>query len=123
MTDDAGLGVISLRGLSAVGFHGVLDFERAQGQVFVADVDITALMPTNDELAQTVDYSKLASKIVGIIEGEPVDLIETLAARIVDACLAESPVRSATVTVHKPQAPIDVSFADVSVTITRRGHE
>jgi dihydroneopterin aldolase len=49
-----------------------------------------------------------------------VNLIETLAARVLDACLAEERVVAATVTVHKPGAPIAHEFADVSVTLRRR---
>lgn len=123
MSEEAGLGVITLHGLSAVGFHGVLDFERADGQPFIVDVSITAPMPATDELSRTVDYSSLARKVIDLIEGEPVNLIETLANRIADVCLAEELVRSATVTVHKPAAPVGVEFSDVSVTITRRNHE
>jgi 7,8-dihydroneopterin aldolase/epimerase/oxygenase len=53
------------------------------------------------------------------VGGEPVDLLETLATRLADVCLEEPPVRAAAVTVHKPQAPIDVPFDDVSVTVVR----
>jgi 7,8-dihydroneopterin aldolase/epimerase/oxygenase len=54
-----------------------------------------------------------------VVEGEPVDLIETLAQRIADAVLAYPLVHVVAVTVHKPSAPITVPFADVSVTIRR----
>ena len=36
---------------------------------------------------------------------DPVDLIETLAQRLADVCLAEQPVAWVEVTVHKPEAP------------------
>jgi dihydroneopterin aldolase len=61
----------------------------------------------------------LADQLVAIVTGPPVDLIETLADRMVAACLADPRVRTATVTVHKPQAPIAHEFADVAVTLTR----
>jgi dihydroneopterin aldolase len=66
-----------------------------------------------------VDYGLLAARVVGIVEGEPVNLIETLAQRIADGCLAEPLVEQVEVTVHKPDAPIRVSFEDVTVTVTR----
>ena len=53
------------------------------------------------------------------IVNDPVDLIETLALRIVDMCLAEESVQWVSVTVHKPEAPIAVTFTDVAVTIER----
>nr|BFE67323.1 hypothetical protein GCM10020092_006240 [Actinoplanes digitatis] len=54
-----------------------------------------------------------------MITGEPVNLIETLAERLATVCLADARVAAATVTVHKPQAPIPHEFADVSVTVRR----
>ena len=113
---------ISLTGLRAKGRHGVYDFERAQGQDFVVDVVLELdLRPAaaSDAVGDTVHYGELAGRLVEIVAGEPVNLIETLAGRLADVCLADSRVRSATVTVHKPQAPIAHEFADVAVTIRR----
>jgi dihydroneopterin aldolase len=117
---------IRLTGLRARGFHGVLDFERRDGQDFVIDVVLgLALAPAvaSDNVADTVHYGELADRLVEVITGEPVNLIETLAKRLVEVCLADQRVLEATVTVHKPQAPIRHEFADVSVTLhrTRRG--
>ncbi len=51
---------------------------------------------------------------------EPVQLIETLAQRLAEACLAEPAVTEVEITVHKPQAPVRVPLDDVAVTISRR---
>ncbi|MCA1823078.1 MAG: dihydroneopterin aldolase [Mycobacteriales bacterium] len=113
---------IVLRGVEAWGRHGVLPAERADGQRFVVDADLTVdLAPAaaSDNLADTVDYATLTERIVSILEGEPVALLETLAQRIADECLADARVREATVTVHKPDAPLAVATADVAVSITR----
>jgi len=114
---------ITLRGLRAYGHHGVYEFERANGQTFVIDVVLEVdLAPAagSDDVADTVHYGELADALVAIVTGEAVNLLETLAARLADACLADARVHHATVTVHKPQAPIPLSFADVSVTVTGR---
>jgi 7,8-dihydroneopterin aldolase/epimerase/oxygenase len=113
---------VTLRGIQGRGRHGVLASERAHGQVFLVDLVIgldTRKAADSDDLDHTVDYSLLAERTVHLIEGEPVDLIETLAARIAEACLTEPVVDQVEVTVHKPQAPVAVPFADVSVTIVR----
>ena len=47
------------------------------------------------------------------------NLLETLAARLAEVCLADERVEAVTVTVHKPQAPIPLNFADVAVSIRR----
>jgi 7,8-dihydroneopterin aldolase/epimerase/oxygenase len=117
---------IRLTGLRARGFHGVFESERRDGQEFVVDVVLgLALAPAvaSDDVADTVHYGELADRLVAVITGEPVNLIETLAKRLVEVCLADSRVLEATVTVHKPHAPITHEFADVSVTLhrTRRG--
>ena len=59
------------------------------------------------------------AKVKKAIETDPVDLIETLAQRIADVCLADPRVEWAEVTVHKPDAPIEATFSDVALTITR----
>jgi dihydroneopterin aldolase len=111
-----------LRGLRAIGHHGVLDFERRDGQEFVVDVALaldTRRAAGADDLAGTVHYGLLAERLHDAIAAEPVNLIETLAQRLAEVCLAEPPVSSVEVTVHKPQAPIRVDFDDVSLTIHR----
>ncbi|CAA9338134.1 MAG: Dihydroneopterin aldolase [uncultured Nocardioidaceae bacterium] len=113
---------ITLVGLEGHGRHGVLESERASGQVFRVDVVLgldTRPAAASDDLADTVDYGALALDVLGVVEGEPVDLIETLAHRIAGVCLADVRVQWTEVTVHKPAAPIDATFSDVAVTIHR----
>lgn len=111
-----------VRGLTFTGHHGVFDHERRDGQRFVVDLALaldTAPAAASDDLADTVDYGALSLSVRDVVEGEPVDLIETLAQRIAEACLGHAGVGEVEVTVHKPQAPIDASFDDVALTITR----
>ncbi len=113
---------ITLTGLRVRGHHGVFDFERRDGQDFVVDVVLevdTRPAAVSDDLADTADYGALAAALAEVVDGEPVDLLETLAARLMGVCLGLTGVAAATVTVHKPQAPIPLSFGDVSVTIHR----
>ncbi|MEV8509533.1 dihydroneopterin aldolase [Actinoplanes sp. NPDC051475] len=113
---------ISLHGLRVRGNHGVFDFERRDGQDFVVDVDLEldlAKAAASDHVNDTVHYGELAGRLAEVIAGEPVNLIETLADRLVAVCLEDDRVGAATVTVHKPQAPIPHEFADVAVTLRR----
>jgi len=113
---------ITLTGLEVFAHHGVFEFEREQGQKFLIDAEISIdLRPAaaGDALAQTVHYGELAEAILAAAKRNPVDLIETLAERIATVALGYSAVQQAQITVHKPDAPIDASFADVSVTVVR----
>lgn len=113
---------IALTGLEVFAHHGVFEFEREQGQRFVIDaevkVDLSAAAES-DELARTVHYGELADALVHAAEREPVDLIETLAERLAGVALSFAGVQEARITVHKPDAPIQQKFSDVSVTVVR----
>ena len=117
---------IALTGLRVRGRHGVFEHERRDGQDFVVDAVLeldTAPAAASDDIADTADYGDLAQRLAAVVSGEPVNLLETLVERLLDACLTDARVQGATVTVHKPQAPIPLAFADVAVTIERgRGH-
>jgi dihydroneopterin aldolase len=122
VADHAATDRIVLSGLTVRGNHGVFDFERREGQDFVVDVELeldTAPAARNDDVADTVDYGQLAGSLADVVGGEPVNLIETLAQRLADTCLSDARVQAATVTVHKPQAPIAQQFRDVAVRIRR----
>ena len=113
---------ITLTGLRVRGHHGVLPEERREGQDFVVDAVLHLdLRPAGDtdDLARTVHYGELAEQLADVVAGEPVDLLETLAARLAQVCLAAGPVERVEVTVHKPSAPIALDLADVSVTVVR----
>jgi dihydroneopterin aldolase len=113
---------ITLTGLTVFGYHGVFDFERRQGQEFTIDLILQvplAAAAASDDVADTVHYGELADRVAAIVVGEPVNLIETLAQRVADAVLDDERVAAVTVTVHKPHAPIEQTFADVSVTVRR----
>lgn len=115
-------GAIRLTGLRVRGRHGVLPAERELGQEFVVDATLWLdLRPAaaSDDVAATVHYGQLAEALAGIVAGEPVALIETLADRLAATCLADPRVSRAQVTVHKPAAPIPLVFDDVAVTVTR----
>jgi len=113
---------IVLTGLTVFGRHGVFAHEREDGQEFT--IDLRVRMPlsdaaASDDVTDTVHYGELAEAVAAVVAGEPVNLIETLAERIAAVALADPRVRSVVVTVHKPHAPIPLTFSDVAVTIER----
>lgn len=113
---------IVLTGLTLFGRHGVYAHEREDGQEFSIDLRLRMSLDqaaASDDVADTVHYGELAEKVAAVVEGEPVNLIETLAERIAAVALEDVRVQNVTVTVHKPHAPIPLSFADVAVTVHR----
>lgn len=111
-----------LVGISGHGYHGLLDHERRDGQTFLADVEMELdLAPAGqtDDIGLTVDYAWVSQAIHDVLVGEPVDLIETVAARCVEIALADHRVTAVTVTIHKPDAPHTVPVADTQVTLHR----
>lgn len=115
--------VIEIRGLTAWARHGVLPHEKALPQPFVVDVDLAVDLTwagTSDDLRDSVSYADVAAAVQARLAAGPVDLIERLAAQIADDALGHEPVESVTVSVHKPHAPVGVSFGDVAVRVHRR---
>ena len=114
---------ITLTGLRVQGHHGVHEHERTHGQEFVVDATVWLdLEPAGitDALSATLDYGALAQRAAQIVEGQPYNLIETVAARIATEVLTDHRVQAVEITIHKPQAPIPLPFKDVSVTTHRR---
>ena len=113
---------IHLRGVEAFGYHGVLPDEKRDGQPFVVDVVMELDLATaggSDALDDTVSYAEIAGEVVARITGPSFDLIERLAEVVADDVLRHRLVDAATVTVHKPQAPVGHPFTDVAVEVHR----
>lgn len=111
--------LITLKGLRAFGYHGVLEHERREGQEFIVDVAVEtdfSLAAKSDDLSETLNYALIADLVFAQITGPAFNLIESLADSIAQKVLQMSNVISVQVTVHKPYAPIEVQFNDVSVT-------
>lgn len=114
---------LSVTGIECRAHHGVLEHERRDGQRFVVDLTLgldTRPAAESDDLRDTVDYGSLVADVKAVVEAEPVDLVETVAARVAAICVRQERVAWARVTLHKPEAPIEATFSDVSLTITRK---
>ncbi len=114
--------VIQLRGLRALGRHGVLPEERDRAQPFEVDLDVEADLRAagrSDEVSDTIDYGALAALVGAVLEGERCALLERLAERIAESVLADGRVRSVTVTVRKLRPPVPILLDHAAVRLTR----
>ena len=113
---------IRLTGIEVFAYHGVLAEEKEAGQLFLVDVELGLDLSgagATDDLAKTVDYGLLAQRIHDLVSSERWDLIETVATRVAESVFEDPRVKTVVATVHKPQAPIQVGFGDVAVTVRR----
>lgn len=113
---------VDLTGIEVYAKHGVLEFEQSQAQIFVVDVTayIDLSVPgTSDDLDDTLDYGELALEVREVVGSESYALIERVATSVADVVLAHKRVERAVVTIHKPNAPVEVAFSDISVTVDR----
>ncbi|MGO2110029.1 MAG: dihydroneopterin aldolase [Pseudoclavibacter sp.] len=121
------LDVIRIEKMHARGYHGVLAHERRDGQEFLIDAEVwldTRAAAASDDIDDTVHYGQLMRALFEVVSGEPVDLLETLAERLAAVTLAYRGAQAVRITVHKPQAPVDLRFEDVTVSILRfRGRD
>jgi dihydroneopterin aldolase len=111
---------IVLRNIRLDGRHGVPDEERATPQPFEVDVELGLdLGPAgrSDDLARTVDYSKVDQAVREIVGTRSFRLLETIAETIAERLLADHPVDEVVVRVRKPAVrlagPVDYSGVEI----------
>jgi dihydroneopterin aldolase len=100
----------------------VFEHERRDGQDFVIDITVwidLAAAAASDDLADTLDYGALAQTAADVVAGPPRNLIETVAAEIAEKVMADERAHAVEVVVHKPSAPIPLTFSDVAVVARR----
>lgn len=117
---------IVINDLEVFANHGVFPEENKLGQKFLVSCRMELSVRKSalaDDLEQSVDYGKISHLIYHIARENTFALIETLAEKIAEEILMlDSRIRSVTVEVKKPWAPIGISLKDVSVQIKRKWH-
>ncbi len=111
-----------IRGLEVFGRHGVFAAERELGQRFIVDLEMElSACPGSltDDLESTVDYASLTTAVVEIVAGEPVALLERLAAMIADRVMAEPLVAAVTIDVRKPHVALAHVLEETAVRLRR----
>ena len=111
---------IFLRGLECQCIIGFIDWERRVKQTVVLDLELPvdcARAAASDEVADTLDYKKVAKRVLAFVEASEFKLVETLAHRVALVILAEFPVEWVRVALNKPGAIRN--SRDVGVVIER----
>jgi 7,8-dihydroneopterin aldolase/epimerase/oxygenase len=113
---------IELRGLRAVGTHGLLPEEELRPQPFEVDLDVEldlAAAGASDHLHDTLDYGELAAAAARVVTGDRCALLERLAERIAEEVRSDPRVKTVTVAVRKLRPPVPVDMASAGVRLTR----
>ncbi len=98
---------ITLQQLRVDALIGVYDWEQTEKQTLLLDVEIETDAKRGaktDKIADALDYSALAHRLIEFIGSTRFQLIETLAERTAELILAEFPTNRVRLTLHKPQA-------------------
>ena len=118
---------ILLEGMRFYAYHGVNPEERALGQRFTVDVAMAVDLKRageRDDLDETVSYSEVYRLVRQVVEGEPRNLIESVAEAVASAILDRFPrVERVEVTVRKPEAPMKGSMLDAAGVRIMRGRQ
>jgi len=113
---------IIIKGLKIYAHHGVNPEEKEYGQNFI--LDITASLDLSapcrsDNLEETVNYAKVVKTVTAVFTAQKDDLIERAAYRVAAAILENfDKIKSVTVLLKKPEAPVKAEFEYVAAEIT-----
>ena len=111
---------IFLHGLSAECIIGFIDWERRVKQTVVLDIELPVdcrRASLSDDVADTLDYKKVAKRVLAFVEASEFQLVETLAHRLALLILADFPVEWVRISLNKPGAIR--GSRDVGVVIVR----
>ena len=111
---------IFLHGLTTECIIGFIDWERRVKQTVVLDIELPvdcARASLSDEVSDTLDYKKVAKRVLAFVESSEFQLVETLAHRLALLILAEFSIEWVRVSLNKPGAIR--SSRDVGVVVER----
>lgn len=113
---------IFLHGLAVECIIGFIEWERRIKQTVVLDVEMPvdcARAALSDDVADTLDYKKVAKRLIAFVGGSEFKLVETLAHRAAMLILEEFGVAWVRLSVNKPGAIRHSKDVGVAVLRTR----
>lgn len=110
-----------VRDLEIVASVGVLEREKRYEQRIIVSAELMVRDDydgVSDRLGDVLDYSQVVDGIARLVQGDHVNLIETLAERIASQCMADRRVESVRVRIEKPD--VMEQCRSVGIEIERR---
>ena len=118
------VGVLRLKNMAFFGYHGVGSEERRLGQRFEVDVEMAYEMERaagSDRVEDAIDYEAVFEAVEEVVTGEAVNLLETLASRIVEGLMERFPAQRTLVRVRKMHPPIPGHLGCAEVEVVGEG--
>ena len=118
------VGVLRLKNMAFFGYHGVRSEERRLGQRFEVDVELAYEMEraaASDRVEDAIDYQAVFEAVEEVVTGEAVNLLETLASRIVEVLMERFPAQRTLVRVRKMHPPIPGHLGCAEVEVVGEG--
>ena len=112
---------VMVEGYELIGSVGVYEHERRYEQRIVVSLELEVRDDydgVSDELGAVYDYDEAIAAVRTTVESRHFNLLETLAERIADACLAHAHVDAVKVRIAKPD--VLIACRAVGIEITRR---
>src|SRR3954468_3106331 len=113
---------IFLHGLAIECIIGFIEWERRVKQTIVIDVEMPvdcARAAASDDVVDTLDYKRVAKRLIAFVEGSEFKLVETLAHRAAMLILEEFAVEWVRLSINKPGAIRHSKDVGVAVLRTR----
>ena len=114
---------IELRGIALYGYHGVLEYERREGQRFLVDVELDLeheQAARSDRIEEAVDYRHVVALVRRVSDAHAYQLLEAFSAALADALIEDLPVSAVRVQVRKPDVVLDPPVEYAAVSVERR---
>ena len=99
--------IIFLRGLEVECIIGFIDWERRVKQTVVIDLELPVDCQNasiRDEVEDTLDYKKVAKRVIAFVEASEFKLVETMANRLALTLLEEFAIEWVRLSINKPGA-------------------
>ena len=113
---------IIIERLEFYGHCGVTDEERLEAQVIAVDLELEASVESaalSDRLDETIDYARVAERLVSLGASVVCRLLEALAEHLVGMIFAEFPVDRVRIWIRKLHAPLAMVAGSVGVRFER----
>lgn len=111
---------VFVRALKVEAWIGVYDHEHGARQPLILDVELDIAASHCERIGDTVNYETIGQSARAIADAGHIDLVETFAERLAQACFADARVTRARVRVEKPLALAPhAAAAGVEITAVR----